>query len=285
MGPQVKLPTGRYVVAVSGGVDSVVLLDILSKQPDLELIVAHFDHGIREDSGDDAVFVRDLADKYNLKFEMKREELGKNASEELARTRRYAFLRDITEKYEAKLVTAHHSDDVIETIAINLLRGTGWRGLAVLDSDVFRPMTVLGKSDVLEYAAEHELSWHEDSTNASDKYLRNRLRQRIRNLDNLTKKQLTDLWTKQKQLKAEIDNEVELLIEADNSFSRYFFINIDEAPAIECLRRVVKARLTRPQIIKMLYMIKTAAPGKSYQAGNGVEIGFTSRNFIVKMIK
>jgi tRNA(Ile)-lysidine synthase len=115
---------GKYVVAVSGGVDSVVLLDHLAGHPEYELVVAHFDHGIRDDSREDEAFVRSLAEKYNVPFESKREDLGKQASEELARDRRYAFLRSVAGKHNAQIITAHHADDAVETIAINLLRGT-----------------------------------------------------------------------------------------------------------------------------------------------------------------
>ena len=130
----------RYVVAVSGGVDSVVLLHQMVQDGGSELVVAHFDHGIREDSDLDAQFVRELAQSYRLPCEVRREELGSGASEELARNRRYAFLREVAKKHRATIVTAHHMNDIPETIAINLTRGTGWRGLAVLGSDVHRPL-------------------------------------------------------------------------------------------------------------------------------------------------
>lgn len=81
----------RYVLAVSGGVDSVVLLHQALNWPDTELIVAHFDHGIRKESARDALFVRTLAGKYKLPFVSERQELGKGASEELARRARYGF--------------------------------------------------------------------------------------------------------------------------------------------------------------------------------------------------
>ena len=113
-----------YVVAVSGGVDSVVLLDVFSKIKHHTLVVAHFDHGIRTDSVHDARFVEALAKKHTLTFETLREELGADASEEKARDRRYAFLRSVAKKYDGRIVTAHHSDDAVETIAINMSRGT-----------------------------------------------------------------------------------------------------------------------------------------------------------------
>jgi len=275
----------KYVVAVSGGVDSVVLLDMLTRQPNMELIVAHFDHGIRDDSAKDAVFVADLAKKYGLPFETKREELGATSSEDLARTRRYEFLRSVAKKNNARLITAHHADDVIETVAINLLRGTGWRGLAAMDSDVFRPLKNITKSEVLNYAKKHDLKWHEDSTNSSDNYLRNRIRHDTIVLDIDIKRQLLGLWAEQKSIKRLIDEEVKKLVGEGPTYGRYFFIHQDNKTSLECLRHVVGAKLTRPQLSNTLHMIKTALPNKVYQAGNNVKISFTARNFTVELIK
>ena len=271
-------------MAVSGGIDSVVLLDILSRQKNYELIVAHFDHGIRDDSHLDAEFVEGLAKKYGLKFELKREELGPKASEELARNRRYDFLRELAGKHDAKIVTAHHIDDVIETVAINLLRGTGWRGLAVLDSDITRPLTNHTKSDLIKYAKENNLSWRDDPTNLGDKYLRNQVRKKLSKLDDDFKFQLLGLWAEQKALKSKINDEVVALVGNGPSYSRYFFTHIDDKVAVELLRHITNAALTRPQIIKLLYAIKTIASGKTYSAG-GVKVVFTSRNFTVELIK
>ena len=103
----------KRVVAVSGGVDSVVLLDMLADEG-VNIVVAHFDHGIRPDSAADAWFVKALAARYGVEYIGKREELGADASEELARERRYAFLHEVAQKHHAKLVTAHHLDDLIE---------------------------------------------------------------------------------------------------------------------------------------------------------------------------
>ncbi len=275
----------KYVVAVSGGVDSVVLLDILAKKPELELIVAHFDHGIRADSHLDAELVADLAKKYGLPFVSKREELGPHASEEKARDQRYAFLRSVAEENNAKLVTAHHADDVIESIAINLTRGTGWRGLAVLDSDVVRPLTDMKKAETINYAKEHNLKWREDSTNKTDVYLRNRMRSKIAELDEDTKRQLLALWSTQKSIKAEIEAEADKLIGKGPTYSRYFFSHLDERIGSELLRHIVKWRLTGPQRVKALHAIKTFLPSKTYHAGWGIEIRFTPRNFTIKLIK
>jgi tRNA(Ile)-lysidine synthetase-like protein len=130
---KIQLPKGRYVVAVSGGVDSVVLLDALSKLPNLELVVAHLDHGIREDSIEDRRFVASLAASYGLVFEYGEGRLGSGASEATAREARYNFLRGVKMKHDAKaIITAHHQDDLIETAILNMLRGTGRKGLTSL---------------------------------------------------------------------------------------------------------------------------------------------------------
>ena len=269
----------RYIVAVSGGIDSVVLLDMLSKLDGHELVVAHFDHGIRPDSSDDALFVASLAGHYGLPFETQREELGKGASEELARERRYEFLRGVANKYKARIVTAHHADDVVETVAINLKRGTGWRGLAVLDSDIVRPLVGYHKKQLMEYAAKQKLQWREDSTNASDAYLRNRLRKLVAELPKDERRQLLALRDHQTQAREVIDKEVARLIGPGPHYSRYFFTHVPKKVAMECLRFVTNARLTRPQLERALLAIKTASKGHAYEAGAGITLRFTTRNF------
>lgn len=275
----------RYVVAVSGGVDSVVLLHMLSQSPDLELIVAHFDHGIRETSADDAAFVESLAKTYNHPFVTKREELGKQASEELARDRRYAFLRDVAKQYDAQIVTAHHADDAVETVAINLKRGTGWRGLAVLDSDIRRPLIGMSKNEIIAYAHKYNLEWHDDETNDSDVYLRNRIRRQLSQLDDDTKRQILGLRAEQIELKDKINAEVEQCVGKGPQYDRYFFIYAQQTAALECLRFVTDGQLTRPQLTRALLAIKINPAGTQYQAGSGILFRFTSRNFEVELIK
>lgn len=283
----ISLPApGQYVVAVSGGVDSVVLLDMLVRSAaDCNLVVAHFDHGIRTDSAQDAVFVADLARKYGLRFESQREVLGSGASEDLARTRRYRFLRAVAKQNKAGLITAHHGDDSIETVAINLLRGTGWRGLAVLDSDIVRPLLDLSKLEILAYASANKLTWHEDSTNASDAYLRNRLRRRTARLTDDSRRQLLALRAQQVAAKQLIDAEVGRLVGCGPTYGRYFFTHLDAPAALECLRLATWARLTRPQMVQAQLAIKTARSGTVYQVGAGIQFRFTSRNFKVELIK
>lgn len=173
-----------YVIAVSGGVDSVVLLHMLAgrKPEHVSYVVAHFNHGIRDDSDEDEKLVKSLAVKYGFDFVSASGNLGKGASEAEAREARYDFLRKTAKAHRVeKIVTAHHQDDLVGTMIINLLRGTGPRGLSVMQhsSDIIRPLLSKRKVELIAYAKAHKLVWHEDSTNQDTDYLRNYVRVNI----------------------------------------------------------------------------------------------------------
>lgn len=201
---------GKYLIAVSGGVDSVSLLDILAKTNNYDLIIAHFDHGIRPDSQQDLQFVRQLAANYGLKFVSETQALGSGASEETARYYRWSFFQQsLIDNKLATLITAHHQDDLIETALINLIRGTGRKGLNSLSqtNTIKRPFLKIQKSMIIKYAKDNNLQWHEDSTNQDIKYLRNYLRHKIipkLELDQRLK--LVSLIHNQEKLNIKIDN-------------------------------------------------------------------------------
>ncbi|MFZ1250123.1 MAG: tRNA lysidine(34) synthetase TilS [Candidatus Microsaccharimonas sp.] len=279
-----------YIVGVSGGVDSVVLLDLLVKRygdtAAQHLIVAHFDHGIRPDSSDDAKFVRKLAKNYGLRYEQGNAKLGSKAGEALARTHRYDFLQNITSKYDnAAIITAHHLDDLVETVALNFERGTGWRGLAVFGADVQRPLLRMTKSELIQYAEKHNLVWREDSTNQSDAYLRNRLRPRTIRLPHDTKRQLHALYARQHELASEIAHEARKLVGDGPVYDRYFFIHAPQSVALECLRIITKGEITRPQVQRLLHAIKVAQPNNVFEAGSGTKVYFSTRQFSFQLIK
>ena len=282
-----KVSPKKYLIAVSGGVDSVVLLEMLAKKHK-NILVAHFDHGIREDSKEDAIFVRQLAVKYGVKFFTKREELGANASEEKARRARYKFLRELSEKQNATIVTAHHLDDVVETIIINMVRGTGWRGLAVLNAeDIYRPLINFKKQEIINYAKQNNLKWREDSTNSLNVYMRNIVRHKI-DLSNEQKNELQILHQEQIRLAEEIKSEVTSLLKSiknDNKISRYFINSIDQASAYEIIRELTKGELTLNQIDSVINAIKTQRNGTIFEASKNIKIHFTTRFFTLELIK
>lgn len=178
----------KLVVAVSGGVDSVVLLHMIASQADKEnIIVAHVNHGMRETATRDCLFVKCLATKYGVKFETN-QQLITLANENEARVFRYAFLSEVVSRHGAKYVlTAHHQDDQVETFLWRLIRGDGVNGLLGMPQErllvdcatVYRPLLRWSKKDICDYAQRHHLEYTEDETNALPIYTRNRLRHTI----------------------------------------------------------------------------------------------------------
>jgi tRNA(Ile)-lysidine synthetase-like protein len=171
---------GRYVVAVSGGVDSVALLNLLASEKtkrDYELTVAYFDHGWRDDTKRDREAVSAAAERHQLTvhFGTAKE---KSRSEAEARRQRYEFLESVRRQTKSTaIITAHHADDWLETAVFNTLRGTGLSGQVLTTSQgVLRPVLAVGKAELLEYARQQELIWQEDSTNADTTLARNFLR-------------------------------------------------------------------------------------------------------------
>lgn len=181
-------PGDAVVCALSGGMDSVVLLDLLqsvSKELQLQLSAAHFNHCLRgEESDGDEAFVRALCEERKIPLVVGRgvpdalaEETGQSL-EEAARTLRYQFLL----RQPGKIVLAHHADDQLETVLLNLLRGTGLRGLGGMvpcRGRLLRPLLEIKRNDLAAYAEAHCLSWREDSSNRADDALRNRLRHQV----------------------------------------------------------------------------------------------------------
>lgn len=259
----------KKVLAVSGGIDSVVMLHLL--QHEKNVVVAHFDHGIRPNSTEDCAFVKRLADEYHLPFESKQGKLGPNCSEADARAARYEFLNSLCDEPNDHIYVAHHADDVIESIAINLIRGTGWRGLAPMrDMTICRPLLNWSKKDIYRYATEHNLRFRQDQTNTDDSYLRNRVREKLMNLSDGHKDQIYKLYEQQSTLADEIDGIIKEIISDDERQPRAIFGGLDDNIALEILRAMLEQKdvhQTRPQLKRILAAIRSYAPGKQFPLG------------------
>jgi tRNA(Ile)-lysidine synthase len=177
------LPAGRALVAVSGGPDSVALMDLLVRSRDAhgsELIVAHVDHGIHADSGRVAEQVRELADTHGLQFEGGRLQLGSAAGETAAREERYGWLEATRLRVGAQyIITAHHADDQVETVLMRVLEGSGPAGLAAMASVngcLVRPLLPFRRSQLLRYVEDVGLQVWLDPANADSRHLRSWIR-------------------------------------------------------------------------------------------------------------
>lgn len=186
------------VAAVSGGVDSVVMLDTLAnlaKKKRFRIAIAHFNHNLRgEESYEDEKFVSNLAKMYNIPYFTASSKVADYAQknslsiEAAARQLRYRFFEKTARTIKANFViTAHTADDSAETFLINLLRGSGLTGLSgipskrrlIKDVSIVRPLISCKKKDLLEYAKMRSLEWREDSTNQQINFLRNRIRHEL----------------------------------------------------------------------------------------------------------
>lgn len=183
----------KLLLAVSGGVDSVVLCE-LCKQAGCDFEIAHCNFQLRgEESERDKKFVKALAEKYKVDFLVKEFETEKYAAEnklsiqEAARNLRYDWFHELITTHDSQLtttLTAHHADDNIETLLMNFCRGTGLQGLTGIPAtssyaNVRRPLLGFWKEELVEFANENKLSFVEDSSNKSSKYTRNFFRNEI----------------------------------------------------------------------------------------------------------
>ena len=178
----------RVIVAVSGGPDSVCLLDVLSrlsKDLDISLLVAHFDHGLRQaEDESETRLVNKLAKSIGLPFITEKASLVENGvppSEEKARDARYLFLERIREKHGAqKIATGHNMNDQAETVIMRLLRGSGPSGLSgippVRENLFIRPLINIKREAILDYLSALKIPYALDSSNMDKRYLRNRIR-------------------------------------------------------------------------------------------------------------
>jgi len=179
----------KILLTVSGGIDSVVMLDLFIRA-DYNCAIAHCNFGLRGTESDgDEDFVRQLAYQYGIKFFCKRFNTEEYAEDEsisiqmAARKLRYDWFEKVRKSHPYDLIaTAHNQDDVLETFFINLSRGSGIRGLTgikVISGKIIRPLLFAPRSLIETYANECSLSFREDSSNASEKYIRNKIRHKI----------------------------------------------------------------------------------------------------------
>lgn len=181
----------KFVIAVSTGVDSTVLLDLFLKQVNKDnIIICHVNHHKRLQSEDEALYINDFAIKNNIKiytrdlyFDDEKENF-----QSLARSKRYDFFKEVMEIENANyLVLAHHADDLMETILMRIARGSSLTGYSGINECyqlnngryVIRPLLTISKVDIYKYAKNNNLKYYEDESNNSNDYTRNKIRHDI----------------------------------------------------------------------------------------------------------
>ena len=181
----------KIILAVSGGPDSISMLDILykiqqNKKNNFEIIVAHVNHMIREEAMEDAIYVKDFCEKRNIEFYLKSIDVKKIANnnkigtEEAGRKERYKFFDELAKKINAnKIAIAHNKNDNVETVFMHILRGTGINGLKGIEPKrgmYIRPLIECERKEIEEYCEENNLEPRIDKTNFENIYTRNKIR-------------------------------------------------------------------------------------------------------------
>lgn len=181
----------KIILAVSGGPDSISMLDILYKiqqneKINFKIVVAHVNHMIREEAMEDAIYVKDFCEKRNIEFYLKSIDVKKIANnnkigtEEAGRKERYKFFDELAKKINAnKIAIAHNKNDNVETVFMHILRGTGINGLKGIEPKrgmYIRPLIECERREIEEYCEENNLEPRIDKTNFENIYTRNKIR-------------------------------------------------------------------------------------------------------------
>lgn len=181
----------KLVIGVSGGPDSIALLDVLlkikkEKLINFDIVVCHINHMIRKEATSDEEYVKNYCDKNNIECFVKREYVEKVAkennigTEEAGRKIRYQFFNQILNKTNSdKIVTAHNSNDNAETVLMNIIRGcgtSGLKGIEIKRKNLIRPLLECNREEIEQYCIENELKPRIDKTNFENDYTRNKIR-------------------------------------------------------------------------------------------------------------
>lgn len=183
------LKSKKLLIAISGGVDSVVLTHLLH-QLNFDISLAHCNFQLRGEENDkDEEFVKNLGKKLGISTHTTRfntneyADSNKLSTQLAARELRYNWFDKLSKEYSFEhLLTAHHADDNLETFLINLTRGTGLEGLTgipPINGNIVRPLLVFSREEILNYAKQNNIEWREDESNSETKYLRNKIRHQV----------------------------------------------------------------------------------------------------------
>ena len=265
------------VVALSGGVDSMVLLDILNNiDLNLKLIISHVNHNVRAESIDEFKHIKKLALKLKLPFEgFSVKENEKVNFHDDSRNQRYGFFKAVAQKYKAsKIIVAHHLDDQVETTLMRITRGTSFSGYAGIPEirrdrniSIIRPLMEVTKDEIISYSKKYNVTFYEDSSNKEDYYTRNRYRH---NIIPLLKKENPNLNEKIMQFKDYIESADLVLNRLKNEFikANCFYNNIN-LKTFNALDKIIKIK-----VLKHLVNIMT---------DNSVEVSYKQYNQMIAL--
>jgi len=297
------------VLAVSGGVDSMVLLYLMSELRELwnlTVIVAHLDHGKRKESFLDQQLIEKVAKNKGIAFEcdVMPEQEDPGNFHDYARKKRYEFFARVASHYQAhKVVTAHHGDDHLETIVARLLKNStparliGIRANGKVDDlQVVRPLIEVTKEDIYLFAQDQSIAYHQDVTNGTDLYLRNRIRRHV--IPELVKedqgvlkhvRQLSDhLESDEDYFSKEVDKIMEKVgqIEAGYHLSRNHLKQRHPSLLRRWIKRMVP-RIDQNAILNVIDLLNSDKPHMQLDLGEGkvIKVSYDDVYFTDKQLE
>ncbi len=290
-------PKGRYVLAVSGGGDSVALA-VLAERAGLEAVIAHLDHGLRAESGEDAAFVRALAERLGFPAVIERVDVARIAREKgenleaTARELRYAFLARVARRFGARcILTAHTADDQAETVLFQLFTGTA-RALGIRRSrgPVKRPLLFARRAELRAYLEAQGFSWREDRTNldlSRDRaYLRHQVLPRVEARFPGAVPALGRFAQARQAEEDWLEAEAKALLLSDPRFfvPNYRTLPLLRAPAPlreRALRQILEAAGVRPESRYLKALEEALTGGKAMLPGGALARGYQGALFLI----
>ena len=302
----------KVVVAVSGGPDSMCLLDSLYRlknELNFNIIVAHVNHGIRKESEEEKEYVNKYCTKRNIQFSYLKVDVPKLSKEKkiseetCGRIVRYDFFEKVRQENNADVIAvAHNLNDNIETILLNQIRGCGLKGLIGMDfkfNKIIRPLLTIEKKDILLYNNELELHPCFDKTNEEDIYLRNKIRLHlIPYLEELNPNLVTNISRMRNILKE--DNEFiedftnkifeKVIIKEDNSkivFNFSNFMNEHKSIQKRIVRKLIEKKISNLDgienihVLDIIKLLNNNIKGKKYIIGNKFTIEILKKDIAV----
>jgi tRNA(Ile)-lysidine synthase len=275
----------KIILAVSGGMDSVCMA-ALFHEAKYNFAIAHCNFGLRgNESDEDEDFVKKLAKKYKAPFFVQHFNTTEFAEREkisiqmAARDLRYLWFNELLaqQKYD-KIAVAHHQNDVLETVLLNLVRGTGIAGLhgiSPVKGKVVRPLLFANRDEIMKYISEHNLGWREDSSNESNKYSRNLLRNEVvpllkklnPDIENTIKQTSEKVLAAEKIFEAHIEKLRKEIFTEENQV-QYFSLKkfAEKDPGVPVLFELLKNYGFGYPVAKEIFSSLGSSPGKKFES-------------------
>ena len=275
----------KILLLVSGGVDSIVLLNVASKVCRKSYLeVLSFDHGVRKKSVQDLGMVKDLCKKLEIKFYGERIQLNNKSDQENSwRKIRKEISRDLANKVKAeRILTAHHATDLVETMIFRLTKGCGPSGLSPFDLKT-KPFWQVPKEELIKYAQENDLKWNEDETNKKVVHNRNLIRHKV--LPELRKitPNLEQVFVREAEIFAGVSDYLEKEIDKKinrKEISLNSFLDMPLILQMEFLRKISRYIASTSELNDCLKWLKNDPQG-----GSRKEVGGTELKLIKNKIK